>query len=102
MQKILSNKRDESPKSSSCCSKSNWLDDLCSFDVGEEDDDIDIEELSRALSEAASLNSTDEKQNNVAKSRKEYMSTGQSTRSIDSSVPGELHHFIKAILIYEF
>ncbi|XP_042018020.1 programmed cell death protein 2-like [Salvia splendens] len=87
VQKMLSNKGDESPKSSSCCSKTNWLDDLCSFDVGGEDDDIDIEELSRELSEAASLNSTDKNQNNVAKSRKEYMSTGQSTRSIDSSIP---------------
>ncbi|XP_057806975.1 uncharacterized protein LOC131021710 isoform X1 [Salvia miltiorrhiza] len=86
VQKIASNKGDESPESSTSCSKNNWLEDLCSFDIGEEVDDIDVEELSRALSEAASLNSTGKKQNNVTKSRKESLPTGQSTRSIDGSI----------------
>ncbi|KAH6835128.1 hypothetical protein C2S53_003613 [Perilla frutescens var. hirtella] len=85
VQKILSNK--ESPKSSPSSSKQNWMEDLCSFDIGEEDDDIDLEELSRALSEAASLTPTGKKQSNVTKSKKKSLPPGQSTRSVDGSIP---------------
>lgn len=102
VQKILSNKGDESPKSSHSCSKNNWLDDLCSFDVGEEDDDIDLEELGRELSEAASLNPTGKEQNNVTKSRKESLPSGQSTRPIDGRIPGEVHKFVKTSQIKNF
>lgn len=89
VQKVVSNKVVESPEPSSS-SKKNWLEDLCSFDNGEEDDDIDLEELGRALSEA-SLTSP---QNNVTKSVKKSPASGQSTRSIDGRIPGELHGFV--------
>lgn len=95
MQKILSNKGYESPKSSPSSSKTNWLEDLCSFDIGEDDvDDVDMEELSRQLSEAASLNSTGKLQNNSTKSKKKPLSIGQSTMSGDISIPGELRSFL--------
>lgn len=83
VQRVLSNK--DSPKSSPSTSKKSWLEDLCSFDDGDEDDDIDLEELSRALSEAASLSPTGKNQNNVTKSKKKSP-TSQATRSIDGSI----------------
>lgn len=92
VQKNLSNKGDKSPKSSPSSSKNNWLEDLCSFDIEEDDDDVDMEELSRQLSEAASLSSNGKKQNSCSKSKKK--SIGQSTRSSDVSIPGGLHAFI--------
>lgn len=95
MQKILSNHGYDSPKSSPSSSKNNWLEDLCSFDIGEDDDDdVDMEELSRQLSEAASLNSTGKTQNNSAKSKKKSLSIGQSTMSSDASIPGGLGNFL--------
>lgn len=49
-------------------SRSNWWEDLCENGSGEEDDDdnygaVDLQELGRALSEAASLASHSKKQN---------------------------------------
>lgn len=90
VQKVVSNKAVESPEPSPSSSKKNWLEDLCSFDNGEEDDDIDLEELGRALSEASLMSP----QNNVTKSAKKLPAVGQSTRSIDGSIPGELHGFV--------
>lgn len=83
VQKVVSNKAVQSPDPSPSSSKKNWLEDLYSFDNGEEDDDIELEELGRALSEA-SLTSP---QNNVTKSVKKSPANGQSTRSIDGRIP---------------
>lgn len=95
VQKISSDEVVQLPKSSLSISKNKWQDGLWSFDIKEEDghetdDDIDLEELGRALSEAANLTSTGKKQNNDAKSSRKSLPTGQSARSVGDKIPGKL------------
>ncbi|KAL0432035.1 UNVERIFIED_CONTAM: hypothetical protein Sradi_0829500 [Sesamum radiatum] len=88
VQKISSNEVVRVPTSSLSVSNTNWRKDLWSFDINEDDgheddDDIDLEELGRALSEAASLTS----RNNDAESSRKPLPRGQPTRSIDDKIP---------------
>lgn len=83
------------PESSPSISNNNWQEDLWSFGNKEEDgcetdDDTDLEELSRALSEAAVLTSSGKKQRSDAKSSRKSLPTGQSARSVDDKIPGKL------------
>lgn len=93
------------PESSPSNSNNNWQEDLWSFGNEEEDgcetdDDIDLEELSKALSEAGNLTSSGKKQRSDTKSSRKSLPTGQSARSIDDKIPGKLH--ISVILNMDF
>ncbi|KAL2528073.1 programmed cell death 2 C-terminal domain-containing protein [Forsythia ovata] len=79
------------PVSASSLSVSNndWSEDLWSFESGGEDSDgdIDLEELGRAFSEAASVSSVSKKQNCDATSSGKRLTAGLSARSIDDKIP---------------
>ncbi|PIN26868.1 putative MYND Zn-finger protein [Handroanthus impetiginosus] len=82
------------PESSHSVSNNNWRNNLWTFDTREEhghetDDDIDLEELGRALSEAATLASTGKWQNIEVKSSRKPVPTavGQPARSVDNNTP---------------
>ncbi|KAK4383534.1 20S rRNA accumulation protein 4 [Sesamum angolense] len=92
VQKISSNEVVQVPTSSLSISNTNWQKDLWSFDINEEDghendDDIDLEELGRALSEAASLTSSGERRNNDAESSRKPLPRSIPARSIDDKIP---------------
>ncbi|KAL8474994.1 hypothetical protein ACS0TY_031427 [Phlomoides rotata] len=92
VQKVSSNEEVQKPESSPSISNNNWQEDLWSFDNKEEDgcetdDDIDLEELSKALSEAANLTSSGKKQRSDAKCSRKSLPTGQSARSVDDKIP---------------
>ncbi|KAL3637495.1 hypothetical protein CASFOL_018663 [Castilleja foliolosa] len=91
VQKVLSNEVTNEPASSISNSKNNWQKDLWSFSDRESDDDgdedMDMEELARAFSEAADLTSTDKRQNNSAESSRKPPPTSRSARSIDDKIP---------------
>ncbi|KAI3462003.1 hypothetical protein Pfo_018666 [Paulownia fortunei] len=91
VQKISGNEVVHVPTSLSI-PNNNWQEDLWSFDIREEDghendDDIDLEELGRALSEAANFTSTGKRQNNDAESSRKPLRIGQPARSIDDKIP---------------
>ncbi|KAL2528184.1 programmed cell death 2 C-terminal domain-containing protein [Forsythia ovata] len=79
------------PVSASSLSVSNndWSEDLWSFESGGEDSDgdIDLEELGRAFSEAASVSSVSKKQNCDATSSGKRLTAGLSASSIDDKIP---------------
>lgn len=81
------------PASSSVSNK-NLHEDLWSLDIGENDmendDDIDLEELQKAFSEAANISSACKRQNNDAESSKKIQCSYQPTRSIDDKTPGNV------------
>ncbi|KAG8373298.1 hypothetical protein BUALT_Bualt11G0009400 [Buddleja alternifolia] len=92
VQKLSSHDVAHVPESTLPISNNDWQNDLWSFDISEEhghedDDDIDLEELSRALSEAANLASTGKRQNNDGESNKKRLPAGQPARPIDDNIP---------------
>lgn len=79
------------PEPSHAALNTDWREDFWSFDKGEEnDDDIDLEELGRALSEAASLASHSKKESipHQSEATLESSSTNQIIRDVDSNTPG--------------
>lgn len=87
--KSLSDKAASSPASSMSDSKKEWEKDISSFDASEEDDDdIDLAELGRALSEAGSLASQSKKQNHGHKLTAKTSSPVCAARVIDKELPG--------------
>lgn len=86
--KSLSDKAASSPASSMSDSKKEWEKDISSFDASEEDDDdIDLAELGRALSEAGSLASQSKKQNHGHKLTAKTSSPVCAARVIDKELP---------------
>lgn len=78
------------PEPSHAALNTDWQEDFWSFDKGEEnDDDIDLEELGRALSEAASLASHSKKESipHQLEATLEPSSTSQRIRDVDSNTP---------------
>ncbi|KAL7089907.1 hypothetical protein ACP275_12G006300 [Erythranthe tilingii] len=88
VQKISSEEVGPTTNSSSV-SDNNWKKDLWSFDIDEEEDveDIDLEELSRALSEAAKLTTNGKRQSNGGEFSKKPLHISQPARSVDDKVP---------------
>lgn len=84
---------DHATVSSLSISETNWHDDLWSLqpreDHGDEiADDIDLEELVRALSEAAHVTSTSKRQSNDNESSRKSIPTDQ--QPIDSKILGKV------------
>lgn len=95
VQKISGNEVGPAQTSSLSVLNNNWKEDLFSYDIGEEDDcesddDIDLEELGRALSEAANLTSTSKSRNNDVECSRKPQPTRRPARPIDDNVPGIL------------
>lgn len=81
------------PSSSLSASKNDWQQDLWTFDAREDDDggnseDIDIEDLSRAFSEAINLTSDSKKQNCDADHTLKPSITDQKSKADDKRFPG--------------
>lgn len=80
--------------SSLSASASDWREDLWAFDSIEDEyagnDDIDLEELRRALPDAASLASYPKKQNKVHQSEAivEAAPVRKTTQEVDNQTPG--------------
>ncbi|PHT32108.1 hypothetical protein CQW23_28445 [Capsicum baccatum] len=86
--KSQSDKDVSSPASSVTDSKKEWKKDMWSFDsLEEDDDDIDLAELGRALSKSASLASQSKKQNHGRKLTAKTSSPVCTARVIDKKLP---------------
>lgn len=87
------------PSSSLPAPKNGWQENLWTFDLGEDADggncdNVDIEELSRALSEATSLTSSSKKQNCDPGASVKLSTTDQECKAHDKRFPGIASVFV--------
>lgn len=76
--------------SSSLLAPNKCQEDLWTFDSGEDDDDIDLEELGRAFSEAATISSDTKKQTREPETSLKPSPIAHRTQLADN-IPGILH-----------
>ncbi|KAL6555923.1 hypothetical protein OROGR_005211 [Orobanche gracilis] len=84
VQKIPSNELVQVPTSSPSNPNNNWP--AATFAADDGDDDIDLEELGRALSEASSSTTVNKRRTNDAESRRKPLPTGRPTRLVDDKM----------------